>query len=213
MNKSISLESIQWDIQQTLIKSSYVFRNVWFVLSIMVLFFSGSFFNNSIFILVIIAALALQFRRYSVLKNKEKNNEVIFFKKKKNERERNLYIFFIAMFFAWICRGSVSSMFFSLGIGLFFLAKYIYYIPSIVFKAEAYSLLIEKGFRRNRIDFTYSNKIRFVSHRMIFENIIDEKIEIKDIEYLPKLDELKEFLSNNFGREKAVSAANGQPLI
>lgn len=213
MNKSISLKAIFWDIQQMLTSSSYLFRNMWFVTTIMLILFLGAFFNNLLLILIIIVALVLQLQHYKGLKNKEKKNEVIFFQKKKNERERNLYIFFIAMFLAWICRGSISWMLFSLGIGLLFLTKYIYYIPSIVFKAEAYSLLIEKGFRRDRIDFTYSNKIRFVSHRMIFENVLDKKIEIKDVEYLPKLDELKAFLSDNFGREKTVSAANGQPLI
>jgi len=81
------------------------------------------------------------------------------------------------------------------------------------FKVEDYSLLIERGFRRNRIDFTYTNKIRFVSNRVIFENFLDKKIEIKNVEYLSKMGELKEFLSDNFGREKVISAANGQPLI
>jgi hypothetical protein len=104
-------------------------------------------------------------------------------------------------------------MLFSLGMGVFYLAQYVFFIPSIIFKAKDYSLLIERGFRRSKVDFTYTNKIRFVSHRMIFENTLDDKIEIKDIEYLPKIDELKEFLSDNFGREKVVSAANGQPLI
>jgi len=195
-------------------QNSYVFRSVFVFISFLFVGFVLSGFFKTIVILVgITLEVVSQFKRYSKLKNKEKENEVIFFKKKKNERERNLYIFFTGMFFVWIFRGGSTLLLFSLAIAVVYLFKYFFYIPSIIFKAEDYSLLIEKGFRQNRIDFTYTNRIRFVSHRMIFENILDKKIEVKDVEYLHKIDELKEFLSTNFGREKVVSAANGQPLI
>ena len=213
MNKAINLKAIKWDVQQAFEQSSYAFKNVWFTASLIFIFimFRGAF-EDLLVVITLIVAITSQLKRHSILKNKEKNNEVIFFKKKKNERERNLYIFFTAMFFVWIFRGGGSLLFFSFALAAFYLVKYFFYIPSIVFKAEDYSLMIEKGFRRNRIDFTYTNKIRFVAHRMIFENVLDNKVEVKDVEYLSKIDELKEFLSINFGREKVVSAANGQPL-
>ena len=214
MNKAINLKAIKWDVQQAFEQSSYAFKNVWFTASLIFIFimFHGAF-ENLLVVVTSLIAITFQLKRHTALKNKEKNNEVIFFKKKKNERERNLYIFFTAMFFVWIFRGGSALLLFSFAITVFYLFKYLFYIPSIIFKAEDYSLIIEKGFQQKRIDFTYTNRIRFVSHRMIFENVLDKKIEVKDVEYLSKIDELKEFLSMNFGREKVVSAANGQPLI
>ena len=214
MNKSISIQAIKRDIQQILIQSPYTVRNLGLILSVLLmLVIIDDFLEMFVFCFGILTTIILNYMRYSTLKVKEKNKEVIFFKKKKNEQELSLYIFLIMLFFSWVFRGSGSWLVFSLSLGIYFLVQYIFFIPSIVFKVEDYSLLIKRGFRQSRIDFTYTNKIRFVSHRMIFENIIDKKVEIKDIEYLSKMDELKEFLSDNFGREKVVSGANGQPLI
>ena len=173
----------------------------------------NDFLEMLIFGLGILIAILWQFTHYLALKKKEKTKEVIFFKKKKNEQRQSLYIFLTMMFFAWLFRNNMSWFLFNIGVGMFFLAQYVFFIPSIVFRVRDYSLLIERGFLRSKIDFTYINKIRFVSNRMIFENVLDKKIEIKNIEYLSKMDDLKEFLSDNFGREKVVSASNGQPLI
>ena len=214
MDKSISIKAIKWDVQQILAQSPYQTRNLGLILSIfLMIVIRDNFLEMLIFGLGILTTILWKLRCYLIWKNKEKTKEVIFFQNKKSEQARNLYGFFTMMFFAWVLRSDMSWLLFSVGIGIFFLAQYIFFIPSIIFKVEDYSLLIKRGFRQSRIDFTYTNKIRFVSHRMIFENILDEKIEIKDVEYLSKMDELKKFLSDNFGREKVVSAANGQPLI
>ena len=214
MNKLISIKAIKWDVQQILRQSSYQTRNSGLILSILLMLLIGNdFLEMLVFGLGILVTILWKLRCYLILKKKEKAKEVIFFQKKKNEQIRNLYIFFIMLFFAWVLRVDMSWLLLSVGIGMFYLAQYIFFIPSIIFKVEDYSLLIKRGFRQSRIDFTYTNKIRFVSHRMIFENILDEKVEIKDIEYLSKMDELKKLLSDNFGREKVVSGANGQPFI
>ena len=211
MNKSISLKAILFDIQHMLKQTPYTIRNFSLALCfVWVFIIEGGLLT---FGFIVLGTIALHFKEYFLLKKKETSNEVLFFQKKKNERKRNLYIFFTMMFLVWIFREESFGRLFSLGIGLVYLVKYLFFIPSIVFKAEDYSLLIEKGFKRSRIDFTYTNKIRFVSNRMIFENVLDKKIVIDDIKYLPKMDELKEFLTSNFGREKVVSAANGQSLI
>lgn len=214
MDRSISMKALQWDVQKMLTQIPYSIGNLGLILSVLLmLIIVDDFLEMFVFSLGIIITIVWKIRQHSILKKKEKLKEVVFFKKKKNEQEQNLYIFFTMMFFAWILKGNESWMLFFIGIGIFYLIQYVFFIPSVVFSVENYSLLIKTGFRKNRIDFTYTNKIRFVSHRMIFENILDKKVEIKDVEYLPKLDEIKEFLSDNFGREKAVSGANGQPLV
>jgi hypothetical protein len=214
MNKSISVKSIKWDIQEILVQSPYQTKHLGLIISVLLmLLIRNDFLEMLIFGLGILIAILWQFTHYLALKKKEKTKEVIFFKKKKNEQRQSLYIFLTMMFFAWLFRNNMSWFLFNIGVGMFFLAQYVFFIPSIVFRVRDYSLLIERGFLRSKIDFTYINKIRFVSNRMIFENVLDKKIEIKNIEYLSKMDDLKEFLSDNFGREKVVSASNGQPLI
>ena len=214
MNRSISIKAIRCDIEQILEHNLYVKKNIGLMLSIFfMLVIEDDFLGILVFGLSILIVVSCQLRNYLILKKKEKSKEIIFFKKKKNKQIRNLCTFLIMMFFSWLFRENIYWFLFNLGIGIFFLIQYIFFIPSIIFKVEDYSLLIERGFRRNRIDFTYTNKIRFVSNRVIFENFLDKKIEIKNVEYLSKMGELKEFLSDNFGREKVISAANGQPLI
>ena len=214
MNKSISVKSIKWDIQEILVQSPYQTKHLGLIISVLLmLLIRNDFLEMLIFGLGILIAILWQFTHYLALKKKEKTKEVIFFKKNKNEQRQSLYIFLAMMFFAWLFRNNMSWFLFNIGVGMFFLAQYVFFIPSIVFRVRDYSLLIERGFLRSKIDFTYINKIRFVSNRMIFENVLDKKIEIKNIEYLSKMDDLKEFLSDNFGREKVVSASNGQPLI
>lgn len=214
MDKSISFKAIKCDIQEVFLKNTFLMKNQWLILSFF--FFvviSNTLILNFSLIVIMLSAFGFQIWQYSDFQKKKNKKEIIFFERKKNERERNLYIFFIAMFFVWIFRESTSWLLFSLVIAIIFFSKYIFYIPSVMLEVDGYSLRIKRGFQQNKIDFTYTNKVRLISHRMIFENVLDKKVEIKDINYLPKIDELKEFLSDNFGREKVVSAANGQPLI
>ena len=64
------------------------------------------------------------------------------------------------------------------------------------------------------IDFTYPNRLRFVFNMISFEHPINGKLLWKDINMnRDKMNDIKIFLSNNFGKEMVLNPTTGQPLI
>jgi len=150
--------------------------------------------------------------KYARLKQLEKEGRVLFIEKRKNERIRNIIYMFICFVFALIFN-SGDMMPFLLGfLSFIYLIKYFLYIPSTVFIANDYELVITRKRKRKYFDFSYPNRLRFVYNMISFDHPINGKDSWKDINMdRGKMNEIRLFLSKNYGKEMVLNPTTGLP--
>lgn len=203
MNRAISIKALQWDILQLWSRYNHIFRRFWLIAAIIGVVIIFPEYNGYIgFSILLVGVFLYRFLTYYKLKAKEKKGKVILFEKRSNDRERNLYAFFIFIFFAWLVRHDVTWLAFSLMMSVHWITRYLFYIPAIIFKSDDYNLNISKGFRQKRIDFSYPNTLRFVYNMIAFDHPVNGKVVFKDIQLdAAKIQKVAKFLGDNFGKE------------
>lgn len=217
MNKTVSLRAIKWDIKSISRKGINIASRTLVGIGVAAYFiFSWTNFIpiENLVIVGLLVSIVSRIRKYWILKKREKDGRVIFFEKKSNGRSKNLYSFFIFLFFAFVSMNSGFWLIFHSLLSLIFFVRYVCYIPSIVFYADDYELIIQKGMKRKAIDFSYPNGLRFVYNMISFEHPINGKVVWKDVKLnREKINKLKYFLSDNYGNEMVISPSTGLPLV
>jgi hypothetical protein len=219
MKQTISFDAVLWDLKKVKNKYSYLIKQyslgltiflLWFVPPFSYIIHTASFY---VFLSIVFLSIGLQYWQYKALKQKEAKGEVIFFSKKKNERETYLYSFLLFLLLVFLLNESFFWVTLLGVIAVYYLTKYLFYIPSIAFIVEGYQLTILQGLKHQQIDFTYPTKLRFIYNIISFENHINGKVQWKKTNLdKEKIDTLKHFLGENFGREMIISPSTGQPL-
>ena len=218
MSRKIYLPALQLDVKYLWNKYVQIYsikriETVAFLLSFYISLFV-SWMGFYFFFIIIVMIIILQYRRYRRLKQEEERGKAIFFKKKEKERKVNFNIFALCLFITWVVRSDANWLFFMLMISAYWLSRYFFYIPSIVFVVKNYSLIMNKGFKQKKIDFSYPNSLRFVYNMIVFDHPIDGKISLKGIKLdVKNMNSFKTFLSDNIGREMIISPTTGQPII
>lgn len=221
MKQTISFDAALWDLKKVSNKYGYLIKQhslgiilllIWLVPPFSYLFYTS--FSYIFLVGMFLLFLGLQYWQYKALKKKEAKGEVLFFSKKKGERVSYLYYFLLFLFLAYPLNDFTFWTSFLAFIAVAQLAKYLFYIPSIAFIADGYQLTILKGIKYKQIDFTYPTTLRFIYNLIAFENPINGRVQWKDTNLnKEKMDLLKHFLAENFGREMVISPSTGQPLI
>lgn len=224
MKQAISFDAILWDLKKIKNRYSYLLEQYWLVLFFFLVWPVFSFLFNSfspsfflLFALFVsfaaISALLLKYFQYKKMKQKEAKGEIIFFQQKTNERMNYLYFFGLFLLLAFSFRNEPFIFLLMSFFAISRFVKFLFYIPSISFIAEGYQLTIIKGRKHKQIDFSYPTSLRFVYNQMVFENQINGKVQSKNTRLnKEKIDRLKHFLAENFGREMVISPSTGQPL-
>ncbi len=203
MNRAISIKALKWDVVQLWSNYNHLFRKFWLIGAIIGVVLIFQPYNGYIgFSILLVGVFLYRFLTYQKLKIKEKEGKVIFFEKRTNDKERNLYAFFVCIVFAWLIRHDVTWLAFSLMMSVHWITRYFFHIPAIIFIADDYQLNIFKGFRQKRIDFSYPNTLRFVYNMIAFDHPVNGKIVFKDIQLdATKIQKVAKFLGDNFGKE------------
>lgn len=150
--------------------------------------------------------------QYYRFKKLEKKGRVLFFEKKKNERNQNIIYMIIFLFMMLILSDFGFNPFLWGIFGVYFLLKYVFYIPSTVFIANDYELIIKRKRKRKVFDFSYPNRLRFVYNMISFDHPINGKETWNDINMdRAKMNEIRLFLSKNFGNEMILNPTTGLP--
>lgn len=215
MSRLIHFPALNLDIMQFWKRKRHFFFHywIWLVLALTSFDFFLSF-SSPFLIILIFFSFFTQMNYYLKLQKMKKEGNALFFEKRTNERLRNLYAFLGLTAFAWI---TISAPLFALTVfllALHWLFKYIFFIPSVVFLAEEYELVIYRKRKIKIIDFTYPNRLRFVFNMISFEHPVEGKLLWKDIKMnRDKMNEIKHFLADNFGKEMILNPTTGQPLV
>ncbi len=202
MNRAISLKALQLDTGFLWNRYSYFFKSFWLVGAIFLVLII--FQENSAIIFGLLSLVTFFYRYYKFLsiKKKKEKNQVLLFDKLSNDRERNLYAFFVFIFFTWLVRHDSMWFMFNLMMSIHWLTRYFFYIPAIRFTINSYCLNIYKGFRQKQIDFSYQNRLRFVYNMISFDHPVNGKVVFKNIQLdANKIQQVAKFLEDNFGKE------------
>lgn len=214
MSRLIYFPALNLDLMQFWKRKQHFVFHYWVWLILALLSFEFFFESSDVFIIFLMfISFFTQMNYYLKLQNLKKKGKALFFEKKSNERLRNLYAFLLLGVFAWITSWGYFSLV-VLFLALHWLFKYIFFIPSVVFTAEEYQLVIARKRKIQIIDFTYPNRLRFVFNMISFEHPINGKLLWKDINMnRDKMNDIKVFLSKNFGKEMVLNPTTGRPLI
>jgi hypothetical protein len=213
MAKKIYFPALQSDITLIFKKiSGWLFNGwIWGIVGLTSILID---FSSWVMILTILGSFSLinHLVQYFYLKKLEKKGEVLFFEKKSNERNRNIIYLVIAIVLMLIMT-NMGADFLIFGFFMaYFLLKYIFYMPSTVFIANDYELVVKRKRKRKVFDFSYPNRLRFVYNMISFDHPIDGKETWKDINMdRDKMNEIRLFLSKNFGNEMVLNPTTGLP--
>lgn len=214
MSRLIYFPALNLDLMQFWKRKKHFVFHYWIWLVLAFILFEFFVATSTTFIIFLMfLSFFTQMNYYLKLQNLKKEGKALFFEKKSNERLRNLYAFLLLGVFAWITSWGYFSLVVLL-LALHWLFKYIFFIPSVVFTAEEYQLVIARKRKIQIIDFTYPNRLRFVFNMISFEHPINGKLLWKDINMnRDKMNDIKVFLSKNFGKEMVLNPTTGRPLI
>jgi hypothetical protein len=215
MSRLIHFPALNLDITQFWKRKRHFIFEYWIWFALAVLSFELFFDFGSIFIVFLIFfSFFTQMNYYLKLQKMKENGKALFFEKKTNERLKNLYAFLALAAFGWLTMYSASFTFIIFLLAFHWLFKFIFFIPSVVFLAEEYELIIHRKRKIKIIDFSYPNRLRFVFNMISFEHPIEGRLLWKDINMnRDKMNDIKHFLSDNFGKEMVLNPTTGQPLV
>ena len=213
MAKKIYFPALQSDITFFFKKISGWLSNGW-IWSIIGMISIWIGFSSWIMMITILGGFSLinHLVQYFYLKKLEEKGQVLFFEKKSNERNRNImYLITTFVLMLIFSNFEVNVLIFWVFI-IYFLLKYIFYMPSTVFIANDYELVVKRKRKRKVFDFSYPNRLRFVYNMISFDHPIDGKETWKDINMdRAKMNEIRLFLSKNFGNEMVLNPTTGLP--
>ena len=150
--------------------------------------------------------------QYYRMKHLEKKGRVLYIEKKKNERSSNI-IYAIISFVLVLIFSFTDTMSILFGfLTFYYLIKYFFYLPSTIFIANDYELVIKRKRKYKVFDFSYPNRLRFVYNMISFDHPVNGKDSWKDINMdRDKMNEIRLFLANNFGNEMVLNPTTGLP--
>ena len=213
MAKKIYYPALQSDILLFYKRISNIFFSGW-IWAISIIVFSWLDFSlgkNIIWVLGVIS-LIRQITEFYKIKKLEKKGRALLIEKKKNERNRNIGYMFLFFTFTLMFNFADTLPFIFGFLAFYFLMKYFFYIPSTIFIANDYELIIKRKRKCKVFDFSYPNRLRFVYNMISFEHPISGKETWKDINMdRAKMNEIRLFLSSNYGREMVLNPTTGLP--
>lgn len=213
MAQKIYFPALQSDILFLTKKISSKLSSNW-IWGLVFVIFSWFDFSIGIGVLWVIGIISFikHIIHYYYLKELEEQGRVLFMEKKKNERSRNIGYMFISIVLL-LSFNSLSMISFLFGFLVFYyLMKYIFYIPSTVFIAHDYELIIKHKRKQKIFDFSYPNRLRFVYNMISFDHPINGKDSWKDISMdRNKMNEIRLFLAYNYGKEMVLNPTTGLP--
>jgi hypothetical protein len=213
MAKKIYFPALQSDIL-LLYKNASKWLSNGLLGGITIIFFIQFGFDSGIGLIWGIAFLGLikHIFQYYRMKQLEKKGRVLYIEKKKNERSSNI-IYAIISFVLVLIFSFTDTMSILFGfLTFYYLIKYFFYLPSTIFIANDYELVIKRKRKYKVFDFSYPNRLRFVYNMISFDHPVNGKDSWKDINMdRDKMNEIRLFLANNFGNEMVLNPTTGLP--